>query len=365
MFKARSLGILLLLAACGGEPSPPSEPDDERRDEEEAPAEREEEEQPEPARDAGRPDAARRPDAAPRDASLRDATPGEPDPPDATPPGDARAPMPMPMSGSVCARWKAERGSLAEGTWSGDVATCQAGDMAPEARDNALRVLNLYRSLAGLTPLTMSDAGNKLAQDCALLMRANNTITHTPPSSFKCYTAEAARTAGSSSLSSGPAVGSVDGYMIDPGNATTMGHRRWILSSWLQEVGFGSADRFSCQYQPARPRAGSGGKAWVAWPPAGQVPLQAFGGRFLGTIDQTGWTVQSDTVSLQTAQVKVTVAGEERPVMTARLGAGYGSMHALRFTPTGWTSKAGETYHVALSGTSMPIEYDVEVVDCP
>jgi hypothetical protein len=31
----------------------------------------------------------------------------------------------------------------------------------------------------------------------------------------------------------------------------------------------------------------------------------------------------------------------------------------------GWTSEAGTTYSVKLSGTSMPIEYDVEIIDCP
>jgi uncharacterized protein YkwD len=273
---------------------------------------------------------------------------------------------PAPVAGEVCARWKADRANLSEGTWTGNAESCQAGDMSAEARDNALRLVNLYRTLCGLPTLKMSEAGNKLAQDCALLMRANGTITHTPPSTFKCYTAEAAKTANSSSLSSGPGVGSVDGYMIDPGNPTTIGHRRWILSNWLSEMGFGSADRFSCQYQPAKPTFGGGGsgKAWAAWPPAGQVPIQAFGGRFLGTIDQTGWSLQSDTINLSSAKVTVSSGGADLPVTVTQLGSGYGSMYALRFNPMGWTSEAGKTYSVSVSGTSMPIAYDVEVVDC-
>jgi hypothetical protein len=235
--------------------------------------------------------------------------------------------------------------------------------MTPTARANALRLFNLYRTMAGLPLVTTSAESNRLAQSCALLMRANNTITHTPPASFRCYTAEAAKTANGSSLTSAPAVAGVDGYMIDPGNPTTIGHRRWILSNWLSEVGFGSADRFSCQYQPAR--AGKAGKAWVAWPPPGEVPLQAFGGRFLGTLDQTGWTVQSDTINLRGAQVRVSVGGVERPVTVTQLGSGYGSTHALRFTPRGWTTQAGETYDVQVSGTAPPITYQVKVVACP
>src|SRR5262245_26667027 len=42
----------------------------------------------------------------------------------------------------VCARWKADRANLSEGTWSGDIASCNAGDMTAEARDNALRLVN-------------------------------------------------------------------------------------------------------------------------------------------------------------------------------------------------------------------------------
>lgn len=277
---------------------------------------------------------------------------------------DAGSMTMAPTGGDICAQWKAARVSLSEGTWSGNSATCDAGDMTEDARANALRLFNFYRTAVGLAPVTTTPEGNRLAQNCAALMNANGTITHTPPSTWKCYTDEAAKTASSSSISSGPAVSSVDGYMIDPGNPTTIGHRRWILSNLITDVGFGSAGNFSCQYQPAKYKT-SGAKPWVAWPPAGQVPVQALGGRFVGTVDQTGWTVQSDTVNLANAQVSVTSDGMDLPVTITQLGAGYGSMYALRFGPMGWTSAAGKTYHVKLSGTSMPIEYDVQIVDCP
>lgn len=312
-------------------------------------------------------------DAAMPPVTPRDAGGGRPSRADAgateTPtsptPDDVGGGAPATPSGNVCTQWKTARANLSEGTWTGNVASCDPGDMAPEARANALRLVNLYRALSGLAPVTMSAEGNRLAQACALLMRANGTITHTPPSSWKCYTAEAAKTAGGSSLSSGPGVSSVDGYMVDPGNPTTIGHRRWILSNWLTEVGFGSADRFSCQYQPVRSMNARGGKPWVAWPPAGQVPIQAWGGRYLGgMLDQTGWTVQSDSINLRGASVRVSVGGADRPVTVNQLGANYGSAYALRFTPSGWTAKAGETYHVTVSGISTPIEYDVQVVDC-
>ena len=50
------------------------------------------------------------------------------------------------------------------------------------------------------------------------MMRANNMMSHMPPTTWTCYTADGAEAAGNSNISSGQAVSSVDLYMIDPGN---------------------------------------------------------------------------------------------------------------------------------------------------
>jgi hypothetical protein len=189
--------------------------------------------------------------------------------------GGSSGNTPLP-TGDVCELWKAGHSNLSEGMWNGSVAGCDPGTMTEEALDNAHRLHSMFRTMAGLEPVEMTAAGNEEAQACALLMAANGRLSHSPDSSWTCYSAEGDAAAGTSSLSSGGAVASVDGYMIDPGNATTLGHRRWILSNMLASVGFGSADRFSCQYQPAK-RPPAGAKAWVAWPPDGQIPIQAFG----------------------------------------------------------------------------------------
>lgn len=280
--------------------------------------------------------------------------------------GAAGAPAPTGAAGGgatgdVCARWKSDRTNLSEGTWNGDVASCMSGDMTADARNTAYRLHTLYRFLAGLDSVPMMDDYNKKAQDCSLLMTANNMISHMPDSSWKCYTADAAKTAGSSSLSSGGAVSSVDGYMIDPGNPTTLGHRRWILSNELIGVGFGSSGKFSCQYQP--PGRGKSTKPWIAWPPAGQVPFQAMSSTW-SSIDQTGWSLQSDTVDFKSAQVTITAGGMTLPVTVTQLGSGYGSTYAISMVPMGWKVAAGMTYNVNVTGASMPITYDVSVVDC-
>jgi hypothetical protein len=265
-------------------------------------------------------------------------------------------------SADVCTRWKADRANLSEGTWSGAVASCTVGDMTPEARDNALRLVNLYRWLAGLPAVTLDAARNQKDQACALMMRANNMLSHEPPTTWSCYSDDGADAAGNSNISSGQAVSSVDLYMIDPGNETTIGHRRWILSNSLGPIGVGGTDRSSCMWTLGG--SGKAGKPWMAWPAAGTIPLQAITGARNQTVDATGWTVQSDSINLAGAQVTVMVDGAAQPVTVTQLGNNYGAKYAIRFNPMGWTTAAGKTYAVSVTGIPTAISYTVQVVNC-
>jgi uncharacterized protein YkwD len=264
---------------------------------------------------------------------------------------------------SICARWTADRANLSEGTWSGATATCTTGDMSADARANALRLVNLYRWLAALPPVTTDPAHDAEDMACALMMRANNMISHTPPTTWLCYTAAGADGASNSNVSGGPAVSSVDLYMTDPGNPTTIGHRRWLLSNSLGPIGIGGTDRSSCLWTLTG--TGKAGKPWMAWPPAGIVPVQAvFAGGTKGGADTTGWSVESDTINLANAQVTVTLDGANMPVTVAQLLGGYGSKYAISFIPMGWTTQPNKTYSVAITGTATPISYTVQTISC-
>jgi hypothetical protein len=264
----------------------------------------------------------------------------------------------------VCARWKADRADLGEGTWTGNVMSCDVGDMDPNARAAALRLLNTYRWLADLPAMTTDPTKDKEAQACALLQRANNSLSHTPPASWTCYMEEGADAAGRCNISSGPAVGSVDGYMIDPGNETTIGHRRWILSNSMGPTGIGGTDRHSCLMTTGNMKVN---KAWQAWPGPGIIPIQAMQmgfGQWVQGLDSTGWTVQSDGIDLSAATVTVTSDGMAKPVTMTQLMPFYGSRYAFRFNPMGWKTEAGKKYTIEVGGVSPAIKYDVEVVDC-
>jgi len=263
----------------------------------------------------------------------------------------------------ACKTWQSARADLSEGAWSSNPALCQPGDMLGAGRSNTLKIVNLYRAMAGLPAVKLTDEWNPALQACATMMHANKALSHTPPANWACYQAAGAAAAGKSNLSTTPAVLSIDLYVVDPGNESTFGHRRWLLSNSLGPIGVGSTSGYSCLQVIGG--TGKAGKAWTAWPPPGDVPLAAFHALSWVALDATGWTIQSDTVNLNAAVVTIADNGELRPIQVNALAPNYGSQWAISMVPKGWAAKAGATYHVDVKGIASPFAYDVHVVGCP
>ena len=53
-----------------------------------------------------------------------------------------------------------------------------------------------------------------------------------------------------------------------------------------------------------------------------------------------------------------------KPVTVSTKLGSYGAKYAMGITPNGWTSLAGHSYVVTIGGTTTPISYTVQVVDC-
>ncbi len=269
----------------------------------------------------------------------------------------------------VCERWNTDRADLSEGTWSGSVSECNAGDISAEGRANALKLVNLYRFIAGLPAVTTDPTRNSNAQECALMMDANNQLDHEPPADWNCHTTIGAVTAFESSISGGPGVQAIDLYMIEKGNETSMGHRRWILANDLGPIGLGSTlsagnepfSSASCMHVGGG--TGSAGKDWTAWPPPGVFPVEAVTPLGSSSIDETGWTIQSDSIDLSGAQVSIRDGGIDLPVTVNNLRL-WPTQTAISMVPDGWTTTAGKTYEVSVTGISSPINYEVQVVGC-
>jgi hypothetical protein len=236
--------------------------------------------------------------------------------------------------------------------------------VSADGMDNALRQYNLYRWLANLPAVATDPMRNMQAQACALIQGANwrtMGLSHSPGMNFLCWTQIGADGSASSNISGGQGVSSVDSYMIDNGNETTFGHRRIVLSNALGPIGLGSTTSGSCM-QNLR-GTGRATNPWTAWPSPGFFPIQAIAqGR--SSIDVTGWSLQSEDISLTGAQVTVTSGGMNRPVTVSQLTGTYGGARAIRIVPSGWTSQAGQTYSVSVTGVTPPIQYEVAVVSC-
>jgi hypothetical protein len=257
----------------------------------------------------------------------------------------------------VCEAWSSAIATVDDTGWSGSVASCEPGDPAAGYLAG-LPMLAFARSLVGLPPV---DAGpGPRAQACAVAMHANDAITHHPPEEWACVSPEVADTAAVALLANLPADDSVLAYLVDPGNADTLGHRRWLLSPWLYAAEIGSTDTYSCLELAGIDQTGPG-PDWIAWPPPGAFPremLELHGHH----VDTTGWSIQSDSLDLAAAVVTVTIAGATYPVEPWSLVDGLGSASAIAFRVD--DLPPADSYTVTVDGVAEPFAYTVDLVDC-
>ena len=109
---------------------------------------------------------------------------------------------------------------------------------------------------------------------------------------------------------------------------------------------------------------GNDTKEWTAFPPAGRVPLEMFSASWQ-TLDQTGWSVQSDSIDFSNATVTVTRDdGTELQMAVRVLEPYYGSAHAISMIPQNWSTEADREYTVSIAGIGSAIEYRVSPVSC-
>lgn len=110
--------------------------------------------------------------------------------------------------------------------------------------------LNEVRARHGLPAVSYDASEDGPAAEAAMYMVANKQLTHSPASNGLCYTANAARLAGSSNLDMLWTSGSTEGtpsrnaildYLIDDG-VDSLGHRRWVLYPFLNKTTYGRVD---------------------------------------------------------------------------------------------------------------------------
>lgn len=102
--------------------------------------------------------------------------------------------------------------------------------------------------MAGVPAAVSLDAAlSRKAQEAALLMMANEQLSHYPPADWKCYSSGGAEAAGRSNLSLGnKGAAAVASQMRDAGKGNGgAGHRRWLLYPHTRTMGAGDVDYLS------------------------------------------------------------------------------------------------------------------------
>lgn len=261
--------------------------------------------------------------------------------------------------------------------WTGNHGTCDAGSTDPNFRNAVLRRINYFRAMAGVpADVAFSDESNRKAQAAALMMSVNRQLSHTPPSSWICYSADGAEGAGSSNLYLGVySWNAITGYIQDPGGGNyPIGHRRWILYPQTQIMGTGdipptqgylasNALRVfdSHMWEPRPPTR----EEFVAWPPPGYVPYQVMFPR---------WSFSYASADFSAALVSMISNGTGLSVSQANVVYGYGE-NTLVWIPMGlndgdgWPHPEGDTTYtvnirnVIINGQSRDFTYNVVVFD--
>ena len=168
--------------------------------------------------------------------------------------------------------------------FTGDVENCVAGTTSQAYRESMVRRVNWYRHLAGVGAVTENPIMSAQAQEAALIMSANEKLSHNPGEDWACYTESGYLGAARSNLAL------IQGHRAINAWMQSEGHRRWMTDPRLEEIGLGNVPR------SPRSTTGSGGGAlnvvdginasrsserdivreergFVAWPPPGYHPL--------------------------------------------------------------------------------------------
>ena len=264
--------------------------------------------------------------------------------------------------------------------WTGSINGCVAGATAQAYQDAVALRVNWFRSMAGVPPgITLNATFGGKDQQAALMFSANNALSHSPPSNWTCYTADAATAAGSSNICIGffNDPGCIALYMQDFGSGNSeAGHRRWILYPQTQSMGTGDVSAsggnnsanglwvFDGNYGTARPATRD---AFVAWPPNGYVPYQVVWPR---------WSFSYPSADFTAATVTMTRNGSSVPVALEPIANGYGentlvwvtdNLNAsLPYTPSppgSDTVNAVTISNVMIGGASHTFNYQVIVFD--
>jgi hypothetical protein len=265
--------------------------------------------------------------------------------------------------------------------WTGDHTTGQAGSISEDYTEAVRLRASFFRAMAGVpSALEMRPEWAVKAQQAALMMSVNDSLSHAPPNTWTFFTQDGYDAAANGNLALGKlGPDAVDGYVRDfgPGNEG-VGHRRWLMHPPSVATATGdvpAANGFKAAnvmwvvdtdtYWKPWPATRSDG--YYAWPPAGYVPDKLVYARWsltvpYGDFSASTVTLQSSTRGPVPATI-VFVGNNQYPDST--LVWEIDGIDANAFPPIDWPAvDADETVTVVVGPVQTPggpriIEYPV------
>ncbi len=214
--------------------------------------------------------------------------------------------------------------------WTGSVPGCRKGTVSDTYVHRLATALNFVRALNRLDPVAVgrdrySASSAYSTQATALMMRANRSMSHHPPSSWACYSKPGAAGAARSLLgmsfdgpwTAGRALGV---YLADSGPANVgVGHRRWLTTPWAKTFYVGATTNTSALL-PVLVATSTRRRnpAFTSWPTAGYFPTQ------LDPAGRWSWSSRESRADLSRARVRVWKDGRALAVRQYAVRNGYG-----------------------------------------
>lgn len=282
-------------------------------------------------------------------------------------PAPGPGPSPSPSASPLPTSWAGVAGYY---DVQPDIAGCRAGTLRAAVKAEFLARLNDIRARHGLAPVTYSNDEDVQQADSSLMMAANVALSHTPPASWRCYTAGGAAGAGASNLIGGWGTGlgfdSEDDLLagwLREGGTAQLGHRRWILHPFLRKTSYGRVSALLPDGRRATTASMrvfsfvSAGSAPPTVPPYVGFPQGDYPSRYFALTDYLSFSVVPGTsdngadrsVDFSAATVTVRGPSGDLPVTNiSRDNDGYGIANNIQWRVTGLA--ASTSYAVTIAG---------------
>ena len=208
--------------------------------------------------------------------------------------------------------------------WNGRVGGCNQGTIDSEIQNKVVDRINYFRRNAGVPEVLFDQATNEYCQKAALMMTANNALSHEPSKTWRCWSSEGAYAAKHSLLIKEANTSMAVTYIMDDKNPSA-GNRRWLLYPNGRVYGHGSTNDYAVIW--ALDDSGTTDTAEymnkpISWPPKGYLPQ-------LMLMENWTFSLYADLVN---ATVIVSQDGKPLDVNLQPYVAGYGAP-TLVFNP--------------------------------